>query len=120
MIGPGRERRQEPAAEHARFEGDVGVPDAEQVADVAVKVVRLDRHVGGQLALHADVVAERVRRVEAVGDGGGPQLRRDDGVGEIAGRAEDEIPLRLSDRGARLIRILLRRQARSGSGRCRR
>ena len=43
---------------------------------------------------------------------GGPQLRRDDGVGQVARRAEDEISLRLSDRGARLVRILLRRQPR--------
>ena len=43
---------------------------------------------------------------------GGPQLRRDDGVGQVAGRAEHEIALRLPDRGARLVRVLLRREAR--------
>ena len=52
------ERRQEAAPEHARLEGDVRAPDTEQVADVAVEIVRLDDHVRGQLTLHADVVAE--------------------------------------------------------------
>ena len=70
-----REGREEPAAEHARFEGDIRVSETEQIADVAVKVVDRDGHVVGQLALHADLEAERMRRVEAVGDRGGTKLR---------------------------------------------
>ena len=84
----------------------------EQIADVTVIVVDRDGHVLRQLALHADRVAERMRSVEAVGDRGGTKLRRNDRVGQQPGRAEDEVSRRLPDGGARLVRILLRRQPR--------
>ena len=111
---PLREGGQEPAAEHPRFEGHIRGSETEQIADVSVEVVDRDGHVVGQLMLHADVVAERMRGVEALSDRGRTKLRRDDHVGQQAGRTENEIPRRLSDRRARLIRILLRRQPRQG------
>ncbi len=95
---------------HTRVEGQIGLPHAKYVVDGLVVVVQGNNKVRTELALHTEIEAARIGRVEA-------RIHRDwehsgleDVVGKRAERPPEKVARRLRDGGTSLVHKFLRCQ----------